>query len=203
MKDTNTNTKLLYLLMAVLIVIAIVQSYVIYDMKHVLESKQSTTLQPRLSSGTTSSFQGAGSLPPMQGMDPFEQIKKMQEQMQQSFGAFNSIFSNDPFFQEAFNKMAIAPLSDFKEERNAYIIELNIPGSDEQNIEIKSENNIVKVYANSNRSNDVNGTNYIHKERYIQRFERSFVLPDNADTSRMTNSYTNGILRIEIPKKVQ
>ncbi|GEM_PF-323081 len=200
MKDTNT--KLLYLLMAVLIVVAVVQSYVIYDMKHVLESKQSTTLQPRLPLGTTPSSSGMGSLP-MQGMDPFAQMKKMQEQMQQSFGAFNSMFSNDPFFQEVFDKMAIAPLSDFKEERNAYIIELNIPGSDEQNIEIKSENNIVKVYANSNRSNDVNGTNYIHKERYIQRFERSFVLPDNADTSRMTNSYTNGILRIEIPKKVQ
>ncbi len=197
----DTNTKLLYLLMAVLIVVAVVQSYVIFDMKHVLESKESTPVQqPRLHAGTAPSLQSLDPLP-MQGMDPFEQMKKMQEQMQKSFGTFNSMFSDDPFFQEMFDKMTIAPLADFKEDHDAYIIELNIPGSDEQNIEIKSENNIVKVSANSNRSTDVNGTNYIHKERYIQRFERSFVLPDNADTSQMTNSYTNGILRIEIPKK--
>ncbi|RUM63644.1 MAG: hypothetical protein DSZ03_05070 [Sulfurimonas sp.] len=197
MKDTNT--KLLYLLMAVLIVVALVQSYVIYDMKHVLESKQ--TVAAPLSSVTTPSPRAGGTLPMMPGTDPFEQMKRMQEEMQKSFGAFNTMFSNDPFFQEVFNKMAMAPLSDVKEERDAYVIELNIPGSDKQNIEIKSDNNIVKVFASSNRSRDDNGTNYIHKERYIQQFQRSFVLPENADTAKMSSEYANGILTVTIPKK--
>ncbi len=198
MKDTSS--KLLYLLMAVLIVVAVVQSYVIYDMKHVLESKHTTVAPPHIQPMTTSPFQGSGASP-MSGVDPFAQMKKMQEEMQKHFGTFNSMFSNDPFFQEVFDKMSVSPLADFKEDRSSYVIELDIPGAKEQNIEIKSENNVVKVYANSNRSQDVNGTNYIHKERYIQQFERSFVLPNDADTAKMHNRYENGILTITIPKK--
>ncbi len=196
----NTNATLLYLLLAVLIGVAAVQSYVIYDMKQVLESEPVSASHARVPSAVTPMHQGTDPFP-MQGMDPFKQMKQMQEQMQQSLGNFNTLFSNDPFFQEIFDKMAIAPLSDVKEEANAYVIELNIPGSDEQNIEIKSENNVVKVVAGSSRSSERNSTNYIHKERYVQRFERSFVLPENADTAQMSNQYKNGILTITIPKK--
>ncbi len=196
----ESNAKWIYLLLGVLIVAVAVQSYLLYDVKKSVAGDRiaSTGSSVNLSSAPADDFFNNF---PAQRIDPFEQMKKMQEEMQKSFGQFNMMFSNDPLFQKVFDNMSVAPLSDLKEDGNEYIIELNIPGADEQKIDIQSHGNQLDVRASSERSSDVNGTNYIHRERFSQRFERSFTLPDDADVSNMTNSYTNGILKIVIPKK--
>ena len=191
---------LIYISLFALVLIVLVQSYYLYDFKKELQTNdvkiKSTKVVP-VDSFTNQFFNNGNS----NSGDLFEQMQKMQEQMQKSFGQFNSIFSKDPFFKDAFSHMSTSPLSDFKENKDEYILELNIPGAKENKIVINTQGNSLKIDATINNSKDTNGTNYFHKERYTQHFSRSFVLPDDAKTSSFESKYENGILRISIPKK--
>ena len=186
------NFKLIYTLLSLLLVVVLAQSYFIYDLTKTKEvsSKEKTVVDNFFN------------YPHAKSNDPFEEVKKIQEEMQKSFGHFNSMFSNDPFFKDVYKSFSISPLSDVKEDKNNYIIELNIPGADKQKIDIKTQDGTLTVYAKSIKSSDTNDTSYVHRERYTQVFQRSFTLPEDADLDKMTNRYQNGILKITVPKKV-
>ncbi len=175
------NNKLLYIIISLLFVAVAAQSYFIYDLKNPKENsvKQVQHL-------TT--------------MDPFTEMLKMQEEMQKSFGHFNSVFANDPFFKKAFAQPT-TPLADMKEQDGKYIVELNIPGIEKQNIKVSNKGYLLSIEAKSMRSSDTNNTNYIHKEIYSQSFYRSFMMPQDANMDKLNTQYKDGKLQIIIPKK--
>lgn len=185
---------IIYGALALLVLIVLIQSYVIYDFKN------SLTQTNQVEDTTSSSTITLKDYNP-RSVDPFDQMKKIQEQMQKNFGQFNSIFANDPFFQDAFKDMGISPLSDLHDDGDKYVIDIDIPGVAQNNINIKTENNRITISANTQSSNDTNNTNYIHKERFSQRFERIFSVPLDADMAKMNNSYENDVLKIVIPKE--
>jgi len=189
--------KPLYIILALLSIVVIVQSYFLYDLKQGLETKsthKTAVIAKPFKGDFFNNFKASRT-------DPFEQMQRMQEEMRQSFGHFNSIFADDPFFKEAFKTMSISPLSDIKETSDSYIVELSIPGSSQQNIKIVGENGRLSISASNEHVSDTNNSNYIHKERYSQHFERSFTLPKDADLTQMSNTYENGILKVTIAKK--
>jgi len=185
------NFKLIYTLLSLLLVVVLAQSYFIYG----LTKTDGVTKEQKVHKDDFFNH------PYVKSSDPFEEIKKIQEEMQKSFGHFNSTFSNDPFFEDVYKKLSISPLSDIKGDKNGYTIELNIPGADKQKIDIKTQGNTLSVHAKSTKSTDTNDTNYIHRERYTQVFQRSFTLPEDADLDKIKSGYKNGILKITIPKK--
>ncbi len=187
------KTKFFMGILALFASVIIVQSYFLYDLS---ESVKKTKSQQEYNTKV-----GANNFFNAHSTDPFKQMQKMQEQMRKSFGQFNSLFANDPFFKKAYSQMAIKPLSDIKEDDKKYTIELNIPGAQEQNIEITNRDNTLSVFARSEFSKEDNSSNYIHKERYSQSFSRSFILPQNADLDHLTSLYDKGVLKIDIPKK--
>lgn len=191
--------KIIYILLSMLVAIVLVQSYVIYDFKQEVHDNSSENVATSVTNDPFSNrfFNNFNAV----NTDPFEQMKKMQELMQKSFGQFNSIFANDPFFDDALNHMGISPLSDFKENDKEYIVEISIPGAKQHQINVKIEDNYLTISANLEQSRDTNDTNYIHKERYTQRFERSFSLPLDTEQDKISTSYKNGILKVVIPKK--
>jgi len=192
---THLFSALLILLTAVIFM----QTYFLYGLKKSVDTgQQQQRLEQTKRSASNEFFNDFSP----ESRDPFEQIQKMQEEMQKSFGHFNSRFDDDPFFKEVFENMSISPLSNIKEEADRYLIELSIPGADESNIKIITKENYLQVSASSQKRHDENSSNYIHKERYSQHFERSFILPPDADEEKVQHHYKNGILTITIAKKV-
>jgi HSP20 family protein len=190
--------RLFYGLFALLSIVVMGQSYVIYAMKQDQPAQAQNLTQKTAPKSVTNDFFNHFNA---QSADPFLQMRKMQEEMQKSFGNFNSMFADDPFFKEAFGQMSSSPLSDIKEDKENFIVELNIPGSKESEIKIIGEGNTLTVLANSEVVIDKKEENYIHKERYTQHFERRFILPDNADITHKTSEYKDGVLKITVPKK--
>lgn len=185
---------IIYVTLSVLVAVVLVQSYIIYDFKDSLATKSEVQVASPSSTLSLNSYHPSS-------VDPFEQMKRVQEQMQKSFGQFNSAFANDPFFQDAFAHMGIAPLSDLHDDGDNYVIEIDIPGVSQQNINIKTEDGRISISANIDTSKDVDNANYIHKERFTQRFERSFMLPMDADEQNIKTNYENGVLKVIISKK--
>lgn len=79
---------------------------------------------------------------------------------------------------------------------------MEIPGVRLEDIDLTVENNILTVSGEKKeeRKEGENEGSYRLYERRYGRFERSFVLPQHADASRVDARYDNGVLTVTFPK---
>jgi len=105
------------------------------------------------------------------------------------------------------------PPVDVRETENAYVIEAELPGFEEKDIQIRLDGNTLTIESRredekkapeQNASEDArtnaNG-NYLIREREISTFSRSFKLPENIDHEGISASFKNSVLSMEIAKK--
>ncbi len=113
---------------------------------------------------------------------------------------FDSMF-DDPFFDRKETKWM---KTDIKEVGNNYVIEVDLPGYNKENIQIEMENGYLNVTAKVDNSNDEEEEGkYIHKERYYGECSRSFYVGDNITEEDIKASFKNGILTLTLPKEEQ
>ena len=104
------------------------------------------------------------------------------------------------------------PAVDVIENENSYIIEAEVPGYSQDEIDVKVEDNVLTISAastsdQSEQEEAVNqdkaeGTYLVHERRGSQ-FSRSFSLPKDVDVEQIEGSYKNGILRLELTKAAE
>ena len=96
------------------------------------------------------------------------------------------------------------PSVDVQETEKTYVLEAELPGFDEKDIEVNVDNSTLTIQSNR-ESSEKTGTDqgYLIRERRFSSFSRSFKLPENADPGLISASYKNGILTLEISKKAE
>jgi HSP20 family molecular chaperone IbpA len=115
----------------------------------------------------------------------------------------------EPFFGDSvlspadriFNRL---PAVDVREEENAYLLEAELPGYDEKNIQVHVDGGNLTIMSKQEEEKErKNGkeSNFLVRERRSSSFSRSFRLPENADSGAVTASFKNGILSLEIKKR--
>lgn len=115
------------------------------------------------------------------------------------FNLFEDIF-DDPFFEKRDSKLMRA---DIKEKGENYVIDVDLPGYEKENIEIELENGYLKVTAKVNKDIDDENEKYIHKERFYGECSRSFYVGDNIKEEDIKAGFKNGILSLTVPKNEQ
>lgn len=95
-----------------------------------------------------------------------------------------------------------APLVNIIKTENTYELHLAAPGYSKDQIKLSIDDNILKVEAKITEEPKEN-ENYTLKEFNVKGFERSFILPENADVDNITANANNGILTISISTKVE
>lgn len=107
---------------------------------------------------------------------------------------------NDPFFTGESNKIM---KTDIKEKKDKYLIEMDLPGYEKDNIKIEIEDGYLSIHASVNSSNDEKEDDgeFVRKERYFGECSRSFYVGDDVTEEDIKASFKNGTLKIEIPKK--
>ena len=102
------------------------------------------------------------------------------------------------------------PSVDVRENDTAYILEAELPGYDEKDIQIRVDSNCLTIESKKTEessskaespSEEGNGGSFLIQERRSSSFSRAFKLPENADTEGITAVFKNGILSLEIKKK--
>ena len=107
-------------------------------------------------------------------------------------------FFEDPFFERRDSKIM---RTDIKEGDNEYIIEMDLPGYEKENILLEIENGYLKVTAKVNKDVDEGKGKYVHKERFYGECSRSFYIGENISQEDVKASFKNGILSLTIPKE--
>lgn len=116
------------------------------------------------------------------------------------FDLFDEMFGMDPFFEKRESKLM---KTDIKEKGDKYIIDVDLPGYEKENIDLEIEDGYLKVTAKVNKDVDESDEDekYIHKERYYGECSRSFYIGKNIKEEDIKAAFKNGILTLTIPKE--
>ena len=104
------------------------------------------------------------------------------------------IFSDTPIWE------ARVPAVDVREEKDRYVLEAELPGLTEKDIEVKVEDNLLTISSNKEEKREEKGDEYLIRERRSSAFKRSFVLPDDVDKENIDAKFKNGILTLDMKK---
>ena len=95
------------------------------------------------------------------------------------------------------------PRIDISETSSAYHLEVEVPGIDREDIDVRSENNILTITGKKEVKSDHEERNYYTQERFYGTFKRSITLPSNIAEDDINANFKDGVLEITIPKKEQ
>ncbi len=104
----------------------------------------------------------------------------------------------DPFFDERESRVM---KTDIKENKDKYVIDIDLPGYEKENIKIEVEDGYLTVHAtiDSNKEEKEEGK-FVRKERYMGSCSRSFYVGDDVKEEDIKATFRNGILKLEVPK---
>jgi HSP20 family protein len=129
--------------------------------------------------------------------EPYREIVALQDRLNRAFG---STFAR-PERDDEMSLAAWAPPVDIAEEKDRILITAELPGFKEDEIEIQSENGMLTLRGERKFEKEHDGKSYHRVERSYGQFVRSFSLPNNVDREKIKADFSNGLLRIELPKR--
>ena len=92
--------------------------------------------------------------------------------------------------------------TDIKEKDNHYLIEIDLPGYEKNDIQIEVEDGYLTVTASKNEnSEEKEEGRFVRKERYFGKCSRSFYVGKDIQTEDVSASFKNGTLKLNVPKK--
>ncbi len=113
---------------------------------------------------------------------------------------FDSIF-DDPFFDGRREKRHEIMKTDVKEKDGNYIIDIDVPGYEKEDIQIELENGYLTVTAKANKKVDEEDKDgYVYRERFVGECSRSFYTGDKLKQEDIKASFKNGTLTLVFPK---
>lgn len=124
------------------------------------------------------------------------------------FSRGNSIFSLfDEFerniFDNAFGSLHEGSTfrTDIRENKDAYLLEAELPGFGKDNIDIDLQGDTLTITAKKDDANEQKGEDgFIRRERRYGSFQRSFDV-SGIDTENIKADYQNGVLKLLLPKQ--
>ncbi|WP_455382458.1 Hsp20/alpha crystallin family protein [Salinispira pacifica] len=114
------------------------------------------------------------------------------------FGDFDRFFGN--LFDDMPELSARTPAVDVRETEDGYILEAELPGMTQKDIDVKVEDNLLTISSSRKDEKEEKKNGYIMKERRSASFRRSFVLPKDVDAQRIDAHFKNGLLSLELHK---
>lgn len=122
----------------------------------------------------------------------------MMPRRKNNFDLFDEMF-NDPFFTRGETKLM---KTDIKEKDDKYLLEVDLPGYEKDDIKIELQDGYLTVHASMSKNVDHEKEGkYVHKERYLGECSRSFYVGEDVKYEDVKASFKNGTLKLEIPKK--
>jgi len=101
--------------------------------------------------------------------------------------------------ERAFNRL---PAVDVRENEQSYLLEMDLPGYNEKDIEIHIDGGNLSIASKQEEVKEEKGT-WLLRERHTSTFSRSFRLPENADPAEVKAEFKDGILSLEIKKRAE
>ncbi len=127
--------------------------------------------------------------------DPFDELIPLRNKVDRLFNLYSGK-EEEPMFTARW-----APVADILETKDNYIVRAEIPGMDEKDISVEIENGVLTLKGERKFEAKTEEKDFRRIERSYGQFLRSFTLPQNVNTDKITAAYVNGVIDVIIPKK--
>lgn len=127
--------------------------------------------------------------------DPFRGLFDLQRDINQLFDASLGAPREDVALK------AWAPAVDVYEDENAFLIKLELPEVNKNDVKVSLNENTLSISGERRVENEEKRENYHRVERSYGQFYRSFTLPPNVDTQAINAEFKDGMLRLTLPKR--
>ncbi len=80
------------------------------------------------------------------------------------------------------------------------VLQAELPGMKKDDIDIRVENNVLRIFGQRKREFETREGNVFRSERSYGTFSRSFTLPTTVDAKNIQATYKDGVLTVTLPK---
>lgn len=127
---------------------------------------------------------------------PFNELDSIQEEMNRLFEGSKK--------QSPSNLGSLIPTADISEDEKGYQVVVDLPGIPKDNINLSVSGSTLTLRAErKEKKEEKKKKNYYKLERDSGFFERQFTFNHDIDESKVSATYTDGVLEINLPKKKQ
>jgi len=102
--------------------------------------------------------------------------------------------------KEALTVAQWSPLVDITEDEKEYLIKAELPDMKKEDVRLTVENGVLAISGERKFEKEEKGKKYHRVERAYGSFVRSFSLPEDADGSKVTADFKEGMLQVHLPK---
>ena len=102
--------------------------------------------------------------------------------------------------KEAMTVAEWSPLVDITEDDKEYLIKADLPEVKKEDVKLTVQDDAMSISGERKYEKEENGKKYHRIERAYGSFMRSFTLPEDADGSKVSAEYKDGVLKVHLPK---
>lgn len=129
--------------------------------------------------------------------NPWKELEEMEKRLTSVFGPSPSGVTDN---KEAMSVAQWSPLVDITEDEKEYIVKAEIPEMKKEDIKINVHDDVLAITGERQYEKEEKGKKYHKVERAYGSFMRRFSLPEDADGSKVSAEYKDGILNVHLPK---
>jgi HSP20 family protein len=144
----------------------------------------------------------------MMRWDPFQDLRDAQEEMAQvsQVSQMSQMLARalDLHGQQQGSGRATAadwaPALDISERKDAYLVTVELPGVEADDLEITLEDGLLTIQGERQFTSESSEEQFHRIERRYGAFRRSITLPAQVQAEQIEASFENGVLQIVVPK---
>jgi HSP20 family protein len=135
--------------------------------------------------------------------DPFQDLRDAQEEMAQ-MTQMSQMLARALGLQDqqqgSGTATAWAPALDISERKDAYLVTVELPGVEAEDLEVTLEDGLLTIQGERIFAHDSSEQQFHRVERRYGAFRRSITLPAQVRADQIEASFDNGVLQILVPK---
>ena len=113
---------------------------------------------------------------------------------------FDNAFRGGVQADESLASSYWTPAVDIVEQANEYIVKMELPGVNKDEVVVSLESNILTIKGEKKQENEEKDQHSYRIERSYGSFQRSFTLPTTVKSDKIDAVYRDGVLTISLPK---
>ena len=129
--------------------------------------------------------------------NPFKELQEIENRLANYFGRPNVRSENG---EEAMTVAEWSPRVDITEDDKEYVIKADLPEVKKEDVKLTVENGVMCISGERKYEKEEKGKKYHRVERAYGSFMRSFAVPEDADGTKVSAEYKEGVLNVHLPK---
>jgi HSP20 family protein len=93
-----------------------------------------------------------------------------------------------------------SPALDVYDDKDNFVVKVELPGMKKEDIGLSLHDGMLTISGERQHERKNESGETFRSERYFGKFQRSVALPALVDASKVTASYKDGILTVDLPK---